>query len=189
FSNGVTYDPATGLVTVPAGVTGFSVSVPTLTDTVTGEPVETVTLTIGGQTGTGGIIDTTGAPTIGSVEAGAPGVADDNVNEGQTLTFNVSINGTSTQPVSYALSLGGTATAGSDYNATLTNASFSNGVTYDPATGLVSVPAGVTGFSVSVPTLTDTVTGEPVETVTLTIGGQTGTGGIVDTTGAPTIGS
>ena len=32
-----------------------------------------------GQTGTGGITDTTGAPTIGSVEAGAPGVADDNV--------------------------------------------------------------------------------------------------------------
>ncbi|MDP3094783.1 MAG: type I secretion C-terminal target domain-containing protein, partial [Methylotenera sp.] len=48
-----------GTITVPAGVTSFSVTVPTLTDTITGEPIETVPLTIGGVTGTGGIIDIT----------------------------------------------------------------------------------------------------------------------------------
>ncbi|VXB26791.1 hypothetical protein PSEUDO8BK_10917 [Pseudomonas sp. 8BK] len=57
---------------MPAGVTGFTVSVPTLTDTVTAEPVETVTLTIGGQTGNGGIIDVNQAPVASpSIATGA----------------------------------------------------------------------------------------------------------------------
>ncbi|MDD2932603.1 MAG: Calx-beta domain-containing protein [Methylotenera sp.] len=158
---------------------------PTLTDTITGEPLETVPLTIGGVTGTGGIIDTTGAPTISTVEPGSPVTTDDNVNEGSNLVFNVSVSGTSLNPTSFAFTLGGgTATVGTDYSNTPV---FSNGVTYNAGTGLISVPAGVTSFSVTVPTLTDTITGEPLETVPLTIGGVTGTGGIIDTTGAPTI--
>ncbi|WP_372239992.1 retention module-containing protein, partial [Pseudomonas sp. 8BK] len=113
-------DPTIGFET--AGL-GFNASV--ADEDIAGEETTSADVTLPPETG---------APTIGSVEPGAPGVADDNVNEGETLVFNVSITGTSTQPVSYALSLGGTATAGSDYTATLTNASFSNGVTYDPAT-------------------------------------------------------
>src|SRR5690606_39056371 len=190
FSHGVTYDAVTGLITVPAGVTGFSVTVPTLIDSVTGEPIEPVDLGIGGVSGTGGIIDTTGAPSIGSVEAGGPLADDDNVEEGENLVFNVAITGTSTGATTYALVLGGgTATASADYDDVLTNDSFSHGVTYDAVTGLITVPAGVTGFSVTVPTLIDSVTGEPIGTVDLSIGGVSGTGGIIDTTGAPSIGS
>ena len=139
-------------------------------------------MSIGGVTGTGGIVDATGVPSISSVEPGAAGVGDNNVNEGLDLVFNVGITGTSTAAVTYSLALAGvTATAGVDFNAVLSNASFSNGVTYSSATGLITVPAGVTGFAVTVPTLTDSVNGEPIETLSLSIGGVTGTGGIVDT--------
>ncbi|MBW3808306.1 hypothetical protein GL273_21445, partial [Aeromonas jandaei] len=64
--------------------------------------------------------------------------------------------------------------------------SFSNGVTYDPATGKISVPAGVTDFTVTVPTVNDTVD-ELDETLTLTVGGKEATGTIVDNDDAPTI--
>jgi large repetitive protein len=171
---------------VPAGVTAFSVTVPTLTDAISGEPIETLGLTIGGVQGIGGIIDTSGVPSITTVESGAPGVADDNVNEGSNLVFNVGITGTSTAAVTYSLALAGiTATAGTDFNNVLNAASFSNGVTYNAATGLVSVPAGVTAFSVTVPTLTDAISGEPIETLGLTIGGVQGIGGIID--GSPVV--
>ncbi|WP_198674854.1 hypothetical protein, partial [Rhodoferax ferrireducens] len=120
-------------------------------------------------------------PSITTVEPGAPGVGDNNVNEGADLVFNVAITGTSTAAVTYSLALAGiTATAGTDFTAVLSNASFTNGVTYNAGTGLVTVPAGVTGFAVTVPTLTDSINGEPIETLGLTIGGVQGIGGIVD---------
>ena len=126
-------------------------------------------------------------PTISGIEPGTLGAGDDAVNEGETLVFNVSLSAAPSEAVSYALSLGGTATPGADYNAMLTNASFTNGVTYNSVTGQITVPAGVTDFAVSIPTLTDTVSGEPLETVELTIGGQTGIGGIIDVNAAPTL--
>ncbi|OYT91959.1 MAG: hypothetical protein CFE43_11155, partial [Burkholderiales bacterium PBB3] len=185
FSNGVTFNPSTGLITVPAGVGSFAVTLPTVDDTLVEASPESVPLTIGGVSATGGILDND-SPTITTVEPGAPGVSDNNVNEGLNLVFNVGISGPSASAVSYSLALAGvTATPGSDFNNVLSNASFSNGVTYSSATGLVTVPAGVTGFAVTVPTLTDSVSAEPIETLSLTIGGVTGTGGIIDTTTAP----
>ncbi|MEN9376272.1 MAG: hypothetical protein RL710_1429, partial [Pseudomonadota bacterium] len=101
-------------------------------------------------------------PSITSVEPGDVGVGDNTVDEGANLVFNVAITGTSTAPVTYALTLTGiSATDGTDFNAVLSNASFTNGVTYDSVTGLVTVPAGVTDFAVTVPTLTDALSGEP----------------------------
>ena len=79
FSNGVTYDPVAGTITVPAGVIDFTVTVPTIDDTVVDSAaVETVPLTVGGVAATGGIIDNE-QPTIVSVEPGAPGVDGDEV--------------------------------------------------------------------------------------------------------------
>ncbi|WP_233686243.1 type I secretion C-terminal target domain-containing protein [Pseudomonas anguilliseptica] len=73
-------------------------SVPTLTDTVTGEPVETVTLTIGGQTGTGGILDVNTAPVAStSIAAGT---------EDQLLTLtwaNFGVNDADSGPESLAV--------------------------------------------------------------------------------------
>ncbi|UQY35587.1 Ig-like domain-containing protein [Pseudomonas fulva] len=187
FSNGVTYNAATGQVTVPAGVTSFTVTVPTINDTVS-EPTESFSLTVGGQTGTATIIDNDAAPTVGSVSA-AVDSAGGQVDEGDNAVFTVNLTNASSTPTTFSLALNaGTATAGSDYNAALTNQSFSNGVTYNAATGQVTVPAGVTSFSVTVPTINDTVA-EPTETFSLTVGGQTGTATIIDNDAAPSIGS
>ncbi|MBV7564673.1 Ig-like domain-containing protein [Pseudomonas sp. sia0905] len=187
FSNGVTYNAATGQVTVPAGITSFTVTVPTVDDTVF-EPAENFTLTIGGKTGTATIIDNDAAPTVGSVSS----AVDSNggqVDEGDNAVFTVNLTNASSTPTTFSLALNaGTATAGSDYNGTLTSQSFSNGVAYNAANGTVTVPAGVTSFTVTVPTIDDTVS-EPTENFTLTVGGKTGTATIVDNDAAPTVGS
>ncbi|WP_285663045.1 Ig-like domain-containing protein, partial [Phytopseudomonas straminea] len=187
FSNGVTYNAANGTVTVPAGVTSFTVTVPTINDTIF-EPTETFSLTIGGKTGTATIIDNDAAPTVGSVST-AVDSSGGQIDEGDNAVFTISLTNASSTATTFSLSLNaGTATAGSDYNGTLTNQSFSNGVTYNAANGTVTVPAGVTSFTVTVPTIDDTVS-EPTETFSLTVGGKTGTATIIDNDAAPTVGS
>ncbi|SHK95974.1 beta strand repeat-containing protein, partial [Phytopseudomonas punonensis] len=185
FSNGVIYNAANGTVTVPAGVTSFTVTVPTINDTVS-EPTETFSLTVGGKTGTATLIDNDAAPTVGSVSSAVDNTGGQ-VDEGDNAVFTVNLTNASSTPTTFSLALNaGTATAGSDYNGTLTNQSFSNGVTYNTTTGQVTVPAGVTSFTVTVPTINDTVS-EPTETFSLTVGGQTGTATIIDNDAAPTV--
>ncbi|HSI44993.1 MAG TPA: retention module-containing protein [Methylophilus sp.] len=175
FSNGVKLN-ADGTITVPAGVTKFDVNVPTIDDTLI-ENTETLTLTIGGVTAVGSILDNdTATPTI--TINGTLTTADDSVTEGQTLVYNVSLSKAADHAVEYSFSVSGSATSGSDYTA-LSNASFSNGVTYNAATGKISVPAGVTSFNVTVPTIDDNLI-EPTETLTLTIGGVAAVGSILD---------
>ena len=69
--------------------------------------------------------------------------------EGTNLVHTVTLSGTTAHAVTYAFSLAdGTATAPGDY----TNAPvFSNGVTL--AAGVLTVPAGVSSFTVTYPTL------------------------------------
>ncbi len=174
LSNGVTYDSASGQITVPAGVAGFTVTLPTVQDTLI-EPTESVPLTIGGITGTGGILDDDVNPTIKSIEPGAIGTGDDNVIEGNNLVYTVTLSELANTPISYVFNLGGGTASASDYG----SPAFSNGVTYDLASGQITVPAGVAGFTVTLPTVQDTLI-EPTESVPLTIGGVTGTGGILD---------
>ncbi|MGL6515078.1 VCBS domain-containing protein, partial [Aeromonas hydrophila] len=70
FSNGVTYNSATGKITVPAGVSGFTVTIPTVDDRLV-EANETLTVTVGGQNGIGTIIDNDRAPvTTGGYSTG-----------------------------------------------------------------------------------------------------------------------
>ena len=105
---------------------------------------ETLPLSIGGVTATGAIIDNEGAPVVSSVTSDAQ-------TEGTSLVHTVTLSGASASATTYAFSLSGVdATAGSDF----TNAPvFSNGVTL--AGGVLTVPAGVTSFTVTVPTLDD----------------------------------
>ncbi|MFN7507945.1 MAG: retention module-containing protein [Limnobacter sp.] len=176
FSNGVTL--ADGVITVPAGVTSFTVTVPTIDD-ATDEPGadETLPLTVGGVTGTGAIIDNDNAPTISSVTS-------DTQIEGTALVHTVTLSNPSSVATSYPFSLvGGSATEGLDYTNTPT---FSNGVTL--ANGVITVPAGVTSFTVTVPTLQDNID-EPAETIDLVVGGVAATGTIIDDDNAPTISS
>ncbi len=176
FSNNVKLSLDGKTITVPAGVTSFTVTVPTKDDSII-EKTETLPLTIGNATGIGSILDNDSAtPTI--TINGTVSTTDDSVVEGNTLTFNVSLSKAADHAVEYDFAVGGSATSGSDYTA-LTNASFSNGVTYNSTTGKISVPAGVTSFNVTVPTIDDSLI-EKTETVTLTVGTVTATGSILD---------
>ncbi|WP_429036945.1 VCBS domain-containing protein, partial [Aeromonas media] len=80
FSNGVTYNSTTGKITVPAGVSGFTVTIPTVNDRLV-EANETLSLTIGGQSGTGTILDNDRAPTA----AGGHGIGAE--DQPQVLTW------------------------------------------------------------------------------------------------------
>ncbi|MEJ7138762.1 VCBS domain-containing protein, partial [Amphibiibacter pelophylacis] len=173
FTNGVTYDATSGKISVPAGVTKFTVLVPTIDDKII-EPTETVKLTVGGKEAVGSILDNDGVQAISAITPSQ-------VTEGQNLSFAVTLNAASSSATTYDLSLAGvTATKGVDFSTAVT---FTGGVTYDAATGKVTVPAGVTSFNVLVPTIDDTLK-ESTETLTLTLGGKNATGTILDNDGA-----
>ncbi len=111
FSNGVTYDADTGLITVPAGVTEFTATVATIDDTID-EANETFTLTVGGVEGTATIVDNDAAPTISSVST-AVDASGEAVDEGEGAVFTVSLSNESTSAQTYSFSLSN-GTAGSD---------------------------------------------------------------------------
>lgn len=160
-----------GNVRVPVGVVAFSVIVTTLADALF-EGTEAYTLTIGGIADTGSILDSNAAPSIATVSSSG-------AYEGGKIYHVVTINGVSGSATSFAISLSeGSATGGGvDYTSTLTNSDFNNGVTI--SVGDISVPPGVTGFTVAVSTTLDAAT-EGNEGYTLTIGGVSGTGTIYD---------
>ncbi|MEZ0209753.1 MAG: beta strand repeat-containing protein, partial [Methylophilus sp.] len=169
FSNGVVLN-ANGTINVPAGVSSFTVTVPTVDDTIV-ELNETLPLTIGGATGTGVIVDNDRA-TIDTITAG-PNAG--SVVEGNNLVYTVTLSTTTNAPTTYSYSLGGGTASTADYG----SAVFSNGVSYNAATGTITVPAGVNSFTVTVPTIDDTLI-EANETLPLNIGGKSATGIIID---------
>ncbi len=184
FSNGVTISG--GNITVPAGVDTFTVTVPTINDNIDEPSPETFTLTVGGVTGTGNITDNDGTPTITHVGDTNPSIDSVTVPEGTDAVFTVNLSNPSSSNLIYGLNLqNGSATSGDDYNAGLTDASFSNGVTISG--GNITVPAGVDSFTVTVPTINDNIDEPSPETFTLTVGGVTGTGNITDNDAAPTL--
>ncbi|MDG6882376.1 Serralysin precursor [Phocoenobacter uteri] len=104
-------------------------------------------------------------------------VEDAKVVEGNKLVHKVTLSKTSTESEQYSFNLeGGTAVENKDFK---NLPEFTNGVTYDPDTGTITVPQGVTSFEVSYPTKDDRIY-EKSETTKLTIGGDTGTGTITD---------
>ena len=146
----------------------FNGSVPLVTYTVTdGTAPVTSTLNIT-------VNPDNDQPSIISVEPGAPGITDDAVVEGNPLVFTVTLSEAPLTPATYPFALGGGSASPADYG----SAVFSNGVVLNP-NGTVTVPAGVTSFSVTLPTVDDALV-EPTETVPLTVGGVTGTGSILD---------
>ncbi len=126
--------------------------------------------------GQGTIVDNDAAPSVSSVGAAAAA-------EGGNLVHTVTLSNASSTASSFAFSLtGASATAGTDFNDAVIT--FSNGVTLSG--GNITVPAGVTSFTVSYAT-TDDALDELNETTSLTIGGQTGVGTITDNDLAPGI--
>ena len=121
------------------------------------------------------------APTIASVEPGAAGAGDDAVPEGADLVYTVTLSNASAAPVSFPFTLGGGTAAPGDFGSPV----FSNGVVLN-ADGTITVPAGVTAFTVSVPTVQDSLD-ETNESVPLSVGGVAATGTITDDDAAPTL--
>jgi F0F1-type ATP synthase epsilon subunit len=178
FSNSVTLG-GDGKLTVPTGVSSFTITVSTIDDpNIDAASPETLSLVVGGVTGTGGILDND-LPTITKVEPGTPGIGDDNVVEGNDLVYTVSLSSAPLIVSTYDFTLGGgTATAGADYNVTPV---CSDGVTYNSGTGQITVPVGIAHFTVTVSTIDDSIidSASP-ETLPLRVGGVTGHGGILD---------
>ncbi|WP_205125270.1 type I secretion C-terminal target domain-containing protein [Aeromonas veronii] len=106
------------------------------------------------------------------------GVSSATVVEGATLQHVVTLSGATNVATEYSLSIAGSGTHAAS-NSDWGTLQFSHGVTYNSSTGKISVPAGVTSFTVSVPTVNDKLV-EQTETLTLTVGGATGAGTITD---------
>lgn len=121
------------------------------------------------------------SPVITHVGNAAGNVDGVTVTEGQPAVFTVTLSHASGVAEIFTLALADvTATGGGvDYVSALSNASFSNGVTYDAVSGTITVPAGVSAFTVTVLTVDDPLV-EHTESFTLTVGGVTGTGQILD---------
>ncbi|HSI43509.1 MAG TPA: Calx-beta domain-containing protein, partial [Methylotenera sp.] len=183
-TSGSDYTGVTGTLTFSPGTTTQTITVPIANDT-SDESNETFYVnlvspsnaTISDALGVGTITDDDNAPTISSVSTAA-------ATEGASLVHTVTLSNPSSVTTTYAYSLGGgTATSGVDYNTTPT---FTNGVTLSG--GVLSVPAGVTSFTVTIPTIQDTIDEVGAgETYNLVIGGQTGVGTITDDDAAPAV--
>ncbi|WP_284143765.1 Calx-beta domain-containing protein [Psychrobacter sp. WY6] len=183
-------------VKIPAGSTSAPVITITVVDDNVYEKSEDLVLdinnavnaTIGTDSATGTILDedaTDGTPQEGDKPTVSVGNA--TATEGDNLVHSVTINGVTQADVTYEFDLSGvTATDGDDYSSDPTDLVFSDGVTYDPVAGTITVPAGVTDFTVTYPTLNDTIL-ENDETTTVTIDGVIGTGTILDNDIAPTL--
>ncbi|MGL6382283.1 choice-of-anchor K domain-containing protein [Aeromonas caviae] len=90
----------------------------------------------------------------------------------------VTLSGATNVATEYSLSIAGSGTHAAS-NSDWGTLQFNHGVTYNSSTGKISVPAGVTSFTVSVPTVNDKLV-EQTETLTLTVGSATGAGTITD---------
>ncbi len=171
FSNAVVLN-ADGSITVPAGVDSFVITVPTVNDNLVEGP-ERLTLNVGGSSVTG-LINDDDVPRISSVEPGQPGVGDDAVPEGNDLVYTVTLSATAANATVFPFAMGGGSAGGADYRAP----QFSAGVVLN-TDGSLTVPAGVSSFMVTVPTVDDSLV-EALEALPLSVGGVTGTGGIID---------
>lgn len=171
FSNGVTL--TSGGISVPAGVASFTVSVATVTDTLA-EGNETYGIQVGGVTATGTITNVAPATTVT-----VAGVTDATGAEGNSLVHTVSLSGTTTAAMDFAFALSSGSATGGGVDFASASITFSNGVTRSGAN--ITVPSGVSTFTVTVPTLTDALV-EGTETYAITVSDKTATGNITDTT-------
>lgn len=114
-------------------------------------------------------------PTVTSVTSSG-------VTEGGNMVFTATLSGATSGSTNYAFSLGGTATAGTDYTSPLTSGMCNNDVTVSGSDFVV--PDATSSWTVTIPTTQDT-TDEDNETIVLTVGGTASTGGTITDDDAP----
>ncbi len=156
FDGGASFSAVTGnSVSVPAGVSGFKLRVAGLEDTIfEGNETFSLQASANGSSvqGIGTICEDDAAPRVVNVSSAA-------AYEGDVLGFEVTLSGASTQSTTVQLQLGnGTAVAGQDFSTSGLQVSFDGGATFSALTGTsVTVPAGITGFKVRVPSIEDSL--------------------------------
>ncbi|MGV3570176.1 MAG: tandem-95 repeat protein [Ramlibacter sp.] len=177
------YTGASGTLTFAPGVVTQTIVVAITEDTIHEAGGEGFTVGLSGATnatiatgsGTGTITDNDAVPVVATISSPT-------VTEGSDLTYTITLSNASSGTTTIGFSLGGTATALADYALTPT---FSNGVTL--VGGNLVVPAGVTSFTATLPTLGDLLD-EADETVVVTsANGVVGTGTILDDDATPTL--
>ena len=103
------------------------------------------------------------------------------VPEGTPAVFTVNLSMAPVVATEFALNLasgtGDAATLGADFTSAMV---FGTGATYNSVTGMVTVAAGVSSFTVTVPTVLDGMDEPSPENFSLTVGGVTGAGYITD---------
>jgi hypothetical protein len=109
---------------------------------------------------------------VPAVPASVLSITAPTATEGAALVYTVTLNATTTASSTLPYALTGTAAPG-DVGAP----AFSNGVTL--ATSTLTIPSGVSAFTVTLPTVDDAVV-EIAETAIITIGGVSATGTITD---------
>lgn len=106
------------------------------------------------------------------------------VSEGTAERFTVTLSGTTASDTDFAISWGGTAVNGTDYNNDLTTATFSAGLSFTG--GNIRFASGTTTGTIDVPTV-DNALDQADRTLILTVGGVASTGGLITDNDAPPV--
>ena len=130
-----------------------------------------------GNAATSGLLAALNTELTSSPQPTSIALTSPSVVEGQSLVYTVTLSAAPSagNPQTFTFSTSGTASKGVDYNSSYT---FSNGVVNN-GDGTITVPAGVSSFTVTIST-TDDVAVEPIENLVLNIGSKSGLGIIGD---------
>ncbi|WP_374044208.1 tandem-95 repeat protein [Vibrio diabolicus] len=104
-------------------------------------------------------------------------VVGDSVTEGDNVMFSVVLDEVTSTAVKYQVDMLSQGSSVDKNDVNLSNATYTNGVVF--LGGYLIVPAGISSFEISIPTIDDLVV-ESSETIVLEIGGETGTATVLD---------
>ncbi|MCS0046711.1 tandem-95 repeat protein [Vibrio antiquarius] len=104
-------------------------------------------------------------------------VVGDSVTEGDNVTFSVVLDEVTSTAVKYHVDMLAQGSSVDKNDVNLSNATYTNGVVF--LGGYLIVPAGISSFEISIPTIDDLVV-ESSETIVLELGGETGTATVLD---------
>ncbi|WP_330943766.1 tandem-95 repeat protein [Vibrio diabolicus] len=104
-------------------------------------------------------------------------VVGDSVIEGDNVTFSVVLDEVTSTAVKYQVDMLAQGSSVDKNDVNLSSATYTNGVVF--LGGYLIVPAGISSFEISIPTIDDLVV-ESSETIVLELGGETGTATVLD---------